>query len=396
MSFLFFILVALIFYSYVGYGVCLWLLVGLKKLLNIKRVQDVFQENFPAVTLIIPAYNEKEIIDQKMENTFCLDYPTDKLKVVWITDGSDDGSEKYLRERYMSVMQKFSVEVLHQPERKGKSAAINRAMNFVSTDIVIFCDANTMLNEASIKNIVRHFNNPYVGCVAGEKRVLADGTTAGDGESFYWKYESWIKQLSSELNTCIGSVGELNAIRTHLFKPLPADTILDDFVLSMQIAHRGYKIEYEPDAYAEEAPSENEREEMKRKVRIATGAFQSMFRFPEWLNVFKHPVLSYQYFSHKITRWLIVPFGLPIVFILNIILFFKHPENTIYSVLLFLQLCFYSIVIIQYVTSLPAKLFRLPYYIWMMNVAMLKGFVKYILHQQSPAWEKVRRKELQR
>jgi cellulose synthase/poly-beta-1,6-N-acetylglucosamine synthase-like glycosyltransferase len=364
-------------------------------ILNLFRKKDVdFNNHFlPEVTLVIPAYNERDIIDDKMKNTFELNYPKEKLNIIWITDGCDDGSDVYLKEKYKNYNSP-KVEVYHQPERKGKSAAINRVMNFVKTEIVIFCDANTFLNKESILNLVRHFQNPNVACVAGEKRVLSSNNTAGEGESIYWKYESWIKKLNSDFNTCIGAVGELIAFRKSLFEPLPEDTILDDFVISMEMAHKGYKVVYEPNAYAEEAPSENEAEELKRKIRIAAGAFQCVFRYFHWLNFFRHPLLSFQYFSHKISRWIIVPFSLPIIFILNIYLFLQYPENVIFQYLLFIQLVFYFIVIIQHFANLSSKIFRIPYYVLMMNIAMYLGFYRYLKGQQLSVWEKVKRKKV--
>lgn len=394
MNVCFYLLIFAVFYSYFGYALFLYIIVRLKKLFVRKNnVHQTKEDTYPEVSLVIPAYNELNFIDRKMQNTFALNYPKEKINIFWITDGSDDSSDIYIQKNYIDKYSDRNIFIYHQSERKGKSAAINRIMPFIKTDIVIFCDANTLLNADGIKNIVQHFQNKNVGCVAGEKRVLKADNTAGEGENFYWKYESFVKKLNSEFHTCIGAVGELNAFRTSLFIPLPEDTILDDFVISMQIAHKGYKVVYEPNAYAEEEPSANEQEEMKRKIRIAAGAFQCIFRYPEWLNVFKHPILSFQYFSHKITRWAVVPLALSIIFILNMILYFQNPENVLFKNLMFIQLLFYCIVIIQSFAHLPSKLFRIPYYVMMMNMAMYKGFWKYITNQQSAVWEKVKRKE---
>lgn len=389
----FLLLIALIFYSYFGYALLLFVMVQFKRWFYPEKNNNNLKE-YPIITLVIPAYNEREYIDSKMQNTSGLNYPKDKLNIVWITDGSNDGSAEYLNKKYVEIYSDWNIKVYHQPERRGKSAAINRVMNFVNTDIVVFCDANTFLNKDSLVNIVRHFEDERVGCVAGEKRVLKDNTLAGDGESLYWRYESLVKKLNSDFYTCIGAVGELIAFRKSLFVTLPEDTILDDFVISMQIAHKGYKVVYEPQAYADEYPSVNEKEEMKRKIRIAAGAFQCLFRYPQWMNVFQHPVLSFQYISHKVSRWLIVPFSLPVIFILNVILFFQHPENIYYFIFLFLQLFFYFIVLIQYFASLSSVIFRIPYYVLMMNMAMYKGFWNYVTKKQSAVWEKVKRRNL--
>ena len=217
--------------------------------------------------MLIAAYNEEAIVASKMVNCRQLDYPADKLRLVWITDGSNDNTNERLKE-YPEVT------VLYQPRRQGKTAALNRALPYVNTPYVIFTDANTMLNKGAIKEIIRQFSDPRVGCVAGEKRVeiqAEQGATAGEG--IYWKYESALKKLDSRLYSAVGAAGELFAIRRELFEEMPADTLLDDFVLSLRIVMRGYTIAYCADAYAVENGSADMHEEEKRKVRIAAGGF---------------------------------------------------------------------------------------------------------------------------
>lgn len=298
----FIISIALVFYSYAGYGLLLWVLTRFKKPKS--KISSFEENNLPDVTLIIPAYNELYVIDRKMQNTYSLDYSKERLTVAWITDGSNDGSNEYISRHYPDVL------VWHEAQRKGKAAALNRALTLAQTELLVFCDANTMLNPEALKEIVKHFADNKVGVVAGEKRVFSSSNAAGTGESLYWKYESWIKQLNSQFYTSIGAVGELFAVRKSLVGQLPEDVVIDDFVLSMEVAYKGYIIAYEPNAYAVEEPSENEQEEMKRKVRIAAGAFQALFRYLHWLNFFKNPILSFQYFSYKVIRWLFCASGI--------------------------------------------------------------------------------------
>ena len=378
---LFIISLIIIFYSYLGYGILLYFLTIFKKEEKIKSF-----ENYPPITLIIPAYNELYVIDKKMENTKQLIYPSDKLTIAWITDGSDDGSDEYIRKKYPQVL------VWHEPERKGKAAALNRAISLSNAEILVFCDANTMLNKEALVNIVKYFNDNKVGVVAGEKQVFNCNTSAGSGESLYWKYESWLKKLNSRFYSSIGAVGELFAVKKSLISPLPEDTIVDDFVLSMEIAHKGYIIKYASDAYAQEEPSLNEKEELKRKIRIAAGAFQALFRYLHWLNFFKHFRLSFQYFSYKVIRWLFVPILLMIVFLLNIYIVIFYPKSYVFEILLILQIAFYTIAFLNlFFKNLP-RLFYIPYYLVLMNYAQYAGFIKYILKKQPPAWEKVKRK----
>lgn len=211
-------------------------------------------------TIIVTAYNEETILEQKIKNTLAIDYPADKLRIIIITDGSTDGSEKI-------VQQYPSVVLLHQAERRGKYAAIKRAMQQVKTPIVVFSDANTMLNVACLKRIAVHYKNEKVGGVAGEKKIIRDKNVSavGEAEGLYWQYESFMKRLDASLNTVTGAAGELFSIRTSLFRELNDELILDDFVISMQICLQGYKIEYEPEAFATEQPSISLAEEEKEK-----------------------------------------------------------------------------------------------------------------------------------
>ena len=289
-------------YTYIGYGVLLWLLVGVKRLFQKGRSDiDISVEEYPEVTLLVAAYNEEAVVDEKMDNTHNINYPKDKLNIMWITDGSNDGTNDKLRSY-------DDVTVLFQPERQGKTAALNRAMHYIKKSIVVFTDANTMLNSDAIINIVKCFiKNKRVGCVAGEKRIADRGRNSAStgGEGIYWKYESTLKRWDSELCTAVGAAGELFAIKRELFEKLETDTLLDDFVMSMRIAAKGYKIEYCSKAYAVENGSINMKEEEKRKIRIAAGGLQSIWRLRYLLNVFKYGIVSFQYISHRVLRWTI-------------------------------------------------------------------------------------------
>lgn len=259
-------------------------------------------DNLPSVTLFITAFNEEDVVHDKMTNCLNLDYPEDKLDLVWCTDGSDDSTNALLA-KYKRV------RVLYEPIRNGKTAAMNRGMRYVDTEIVIFTDANTMVNKEAIRVIVQRFMEPKVGCVAGEKRIINNDTdnAAGGGEGIYWKYESALKAYDDRLYSAVGAAGELFAVRRHLFFEMDKDTLLDDFILSLSIAMKGYKIAYTPDAYAEESGSADMFEEEKRKVRIAAGGLQSVWRLRPLLNPFKYGMLSFQYVSHRVLRWTLAP-----------------------------------------------------------------------------------------
>lgn len=389
MKTLFWISLFVVFYTYVGYGILLCMLVKIKEFFSKPAIHQISPADFPYVSLLIAAYNEEKIVDEKMSNCFELGYPKDKLKIVWITDGSTDSTNEKLS-RYSNT------EVLFEPKRGGKTAALNRAMNFINTDIVIFTDANTILNKDSITEIVNAFSDPKVGCVAGEKRIaLTSATnTSSLGEGAYWKYESVLKEMDSRLNTTAGAAGELFAVRKDLYEYVEEDTLLDDFIISMRIAKKGYKIRYCKNAYAVEGGSLNMREEKKRKVRIAAGGIQSVIRLSSLLNVFKYPLLSFQYISHRVLRWTITPVLLISLFPFNIILVLNE-EQIIYKILLSLQILFYLAAHTGKIferRNIKLSVFLIPYYFMFMNFNVFSGLI-YLLKKKrgDGTWEKAKR-----
>lgn len=381
--------VFIVAYCYLFYGALIWLMLKIRKLLF--KSKFFFDASYtPEITLLVAVYNEESVIREKILNSLKLEYPQDKLKIVFITDGSSDGTNAIISEY-------DQVQLLYQPERKGKIAAINRAMQFVKTPVVIFCDANTFLNKECIHEIAKHYADPKTGGVSGEKIVRETGneqSLAGAGEGLYWKYESFLKKLDSDFYTVVGAAGELFSIRTELFEHVPGNVLLDDFIISLRIAQKGYRIVYEPKAYAVESPSSDIKEEQKRKIRIGAGGYQSIVMLSSLLNIFKYPKLSFQYISHRVLRWAVCPFLLPIIFILNVVIFFNRQE-TLYGVFFLLQCIFYVAAIIGYLQAIQNKksrLFYVPYYFVFMNVSLYFGLARYWKKSQSVLWEKAKRK----
>lgn len=389
LKFVFWLSLAILLYSYVGYGLLLWLLLKIRGRSGNKNTEPVTTATAPEVTLMVATYNEAPIIETKIENSFALDYPADKLQIIFVADGSDDGTPEIIS-RYPRI------KLYYQPERQGKTAAINRVMPLITTPITIFCDANTTLNTSCIREIVKHFQDENVGAVAGEKKVLdmhKDGTVAGAGEGLYWKYESKLKKLDSEFYSVVGAAGELFSVRTSLFEPVGKDILLDDFMISMKICRRGYRVVYEPAAYATEAASYSIKEEQKRKIRIAAGGFQSILLLKDLLNIFKYGKLSFQYISHRVLRWLICPILLPLVFLCNVGIMLLNP-GLLYKITLVTQVIFYLMAIAGSLFALQnkkVKLLYIPYYFTFMNLAMYLGFSRFVKKNQSVLWEKARR-----
>ncbi len=382
----------IVVYTFVGYGFLLYFIIKIKRAIKGKPKEVVADmDNLPTCTLVVAAYNEEDFIQQKIADTLKLNYPAGKLKLLFITDGSTDKTPEILAE-YPQI------DLMHQPGRAGKIAAIHRAMEHVKTEITVFTDANTFLNPDALINICRHYSDATVGAVAGEKRVHidenADASAAGEG--FYWKYESTLKKWDSELYSVVGAAGELFSVRTALYQPVSPDTLLDDFMISMLIAQQGYRIVYEPAAYATELSSANITEELKRKVRIAAGGIQSVIWLKSLLLPFRFPMLSFQYVSHRVLRWTVTPFLLILAFILNIFIALQ-PGETFYQLLLVAQVLFYAMSVLGWMMEtrkIRVKILFIPYYFCVMNYAIFAGIIRYFSKTQNAAWDKaVRRQE---
>lgn len=389
---LFWVFLFVIFYVYLGYGILLFFLVKLKSLINPKN--DYSDKEYePEVTLFVAAYNEKDYVDRKVQNSLELDYPKDKVKQVWVTDGSDDGTPEILK-KYKDQ----GVEVYHKSERGGKIGAMNRGIGFVKTPIVIFSDGNTMLGKESIRRIVELFKDPKVGCVSGEKRIRSkDKDTAAGTEGLYWKYESKLKKWDAELYSVVGAAGELFAIRKELFQEVEKDTLLDDFIISLRIAMQGFTIQYDPQAYAIETASADVKEELKRKVRISAGGIQSIIRLRKLLNIFKYGVLSFQYISHRVLRWTLAPLFLPAIFILNLFIALQQgifDFSYIYTWLFWGQSLFYIAALLGWYfenREIKIKILFIPYYFFIMNLSVYLGLARFLKGKQTVKWERAKR-----
>ncbi len=385
-SLLFWISLLIISYTFVGYPLFLWMLNALSGKNNKLNSTDVYA---PLCTLIIPAYNEEQVIEQKITNTLSLDYPADKLKITVVADGSTDNTTNIAKKHK-------EVELLHSQKRLGKTHAMLRAASQTSSDIIIFSDANTLLSVNAIKELVRFFKDPQTGCVAGEKSIvhLPKAHSIQASEGLYWQWEGFIKKQESAFHSTMGAAGELFAIRKDLIVPLKDDTILDDFLLSMHVAEKNKRVRYAPGAVAREKGSASRKDEMERKIRIAAGAFQALGRIQILKQPFRYPREFWQLLSHKLLRWLFVPWLLVVLLISNSLLIMNQAQNPIYLSAGIIQLLFYTLAFIsipfQNKKSKYGWLF-FPGYFLFMNAAIVLGAVRFFRKQQSAAWTRVQR-----
>jgi biofilm PGA synthesis N-glycosyltransferase PgaC len=381
----FWVSLAILFYSFVGYGILILCWNAIVKAVRPQR-EKPFNSELPIVTIIIAAYNEAAVLRAKLENTLAIAYPREKIEIILVTDGSTDGSEEIVREFP-------GVRLLHQVARQGKFAAISRAMEITTSPIVVFSDANTFLNTQCLHQMVRHYGHPTTGGVAGEKRINSAKirSAVGEAEGIYWQYESFLKKQDAQFHSVVGAAGELFSIRTSLFQPAGKNIILDDFIISMRVCLQGYTIQYEPDAFATELPSASLKEETKRKIRIAAGAYQALGLLSQGLNFFKHPLLAFQYLSRRVLRWVCCPLLLIALLVSNIVLCNSIDSPLYFDIFLGAQITFYLLALIGGLLvsrGKPAGMLSVPFYFVFMNYCLVRGFVRFLRHNQTVLWER--------
>lgn len=378
---LFYCCSGVILYSYLGYPVLLYVFS-----FNRKEKSGFSNGDEPAVSMIIAAYNEEKVIGLKLQNTLALDYPASKLQIIVAAYGSTDATT--------TIAASFDrVLVLNEHERKGKAAAINEALKQAVHPIIVLTDANTVLSTQTLKQLIAPFADEQTGAVAGEKKVISADGAAVSGEGMYWQYESWLKKQETKFYTVVGAAGELFALRKELFVPVPQQTITDDFFISINVNFKHKKVQYAANAVSTETASPTLADEWKRKVRIAAGGIQSLSLLGKALNPFLYPLLAFQFFSHRVLRWVFCAPALLFLFLSNLLLVLTN-DGEVFVWLMILQILFYIFAIIGWRLAKNNRsffLFNIPFYIVFMHTAMLAGIVRYANGQQSVLWEKAER-----
>ena len=368
-------------YSYLGYPLLLYIFsIGRKRKSAFSPGEEL------SVTIIIAAYNEEKVIAAKLNNTFALEYPVSKLQIIVAAQGSTDDTA-VIASSFDNVL------VLHEKERKGKAAAINDAIQHAVHSIIVLTDANTVLSAQTLKHLIAPFADEKTGAVAGEKKVISVDGAAVSGEGLYWKYESWLKQQETKFYTVVGAAGELFGLRKELFVPVPEQTITDDFFISININFQHKKVQYASNAVSTETASASLKDEWNRKVRIAAGGIQSLFLLGKALNPFRYPLLAFQFFSHRVLRWVFCAPAFIFLLISNGAILFQESTR-LFTLLMLLQIAFYLCAIIGWQLAKNNRsffLFNIPFYVVFMHAAMLAGIVRYANGQQSVLWEKAKR-----
>jgi biofilm PGA synthesis N-glycosyltransferase PgaC len=377
-SWIFWSSVGIIFYTYVGFPalLALWAKIRSRKI-------ETNPNYLPSVSLIIAAYNEEAVIESKLENCYALDYPAGQLEVIVAADGSDDRTAEV-------ASNEPRAKVMYLPERRGKMAAINRAVAVAQGEILVFSDANNMYTRETLKELLAPFADSSVGVVTGRKAIDdGRGRELDKAEGLYWRYESKIKVWESQIGSVTGVAGEILAIRRDIFRPPPIGTVNDDFVLAMQAAIDGWRVVYAPRAVSLEPASATLGDESIRRSRIVAGRYQALWQLLPAMLV-RRPVLAWQVISHKGLRPL-VPFAMIIAGVSNLALL---PLLSWARVVGALQGVFYSAALLGWLNERQGRrnrLLYLPYYFCRVNFAAVQGFRRFVGRQNNALWTKARR-----
>ncbi len=370
-------------YAYVMYPILLWFLA--RRLGHTAVPAEVTDESLPRVSILIAAHDEEDVIEQRIVNALATDYPPEKLEIVIGSDGSTDGTAAIVR-RYASR----GVRLLDYPQRRGKASVLNSSVPLLNGEVVLFSDANTEVDPLAARRMARWFADPAVGSVVG-RLVLIDPETGRNADGLYWKYETFLKTNEARLGSLLGANGAIYALRKELYVPIPADTIIDDFIVPLLARMRsGCEIVYDREAVAREETAPDVAAEFRRRVRIGAGGYQSLGILPGILDP-RRGWLAFSFVSHKLLRWL-CPFFLIAMLIASTDL--ALLPSGFYRFAVVAQLLFYLGSVLAH--RLPGRLGRsrillLPAMFTQMNLALLFGFWRWLVHSQGATWQRTPR-----
>jgi poly-beta-1,6-N-acetyl-D-glucosamine synthase len=364
---------AVLVYTFIGYPSLVWILAQLFP----RAVHCGAYE--PRVAVIIVAHNEAARIGRKLESCLALDYPKVKLRILVVSDGSDDGTNEIV-----TAYADRGVTLLAFPVRRGKAACLNDAVASSDDDIIVFTDARQRLDTYAIRNLIENFADPAVGAVSGELVFETDGITEfGEGVDAYWRYEKFIRQQESRWHSVVGVTGALYALRRACFREIPSDTILDDVVIPMNVIMAGHRVVFENRARAFDLPSRDHRQERLRKVRTTAGNYQLIAAHPSFFVPLRNPVFI-QLVSHKVLR-LFAPLCMALLLVTNVVL---APRALLYQSLLVTQLLAYALPAIGFLWPFARRLrvVKLATAFLLLNWFAVLGLIEFLRNRDLYLW----------
>lgn len=386
-EYIFWVCLLLVSYTYLIYPVLLFLVYSLAQAgrdwryltsLRNRRTRSYRTEELPPVSLIVPAHNEEARLRQKINNFQELDYPRELLEVVFVSDGSTDGTNEILQ-----GLSEPYIKTVFVPVWRGKANALNDAVAKTQQNLLVFSDASTLFAPDALRNLVRHFSNPRVGVVCGSLQFQGSAESSYT-EGVYWKYETMLRLMEARLGATLGASGAIYALRRECYRVLPRDTVLEDFVIPMKARELGYKVIYDPEVTATEFAASSVAGEFTRRVRLAAGSFRALGGLARFqLDGFT----SWAFLSHKVLRW-ILPFLLIGLLTSNVSLMNISP----YRFAFIGQVVFYLWAAMGFALRRRVRGIRyalMGYFVVAINLAFLVGFFRFLAGREEATWPRV-------
>ena len=383
---IFWLSIFFVFYAYVLFPLQL-------NFFALSKSQNTFvykenEEELPQVAILLAVYNEELVIEQKLKSTFDTGYPLHKIRFHIGSDSSTDATDSIIQE-YQKKYPQLNLKVF--PKRTGKAGIVNQLEAEAKAEVLILTDANVFFEHDTIYNLVKHYKNEEIALVGGNiinNKLHKTGISVQ--EKTYLSRENKIKyQEGAVWGTMIGAFGGCYSIRKKYFSPVPPKFFMDDFYITMSVLEQGKKAINALDARCTEDVSNKISEEFRRKVRISIGNFQNLFRFKKLL-FSSFPGLSFCFWSHKVLRWL-GPFFILATFFANLALI---AQSDFYATTLFLQMLLFSIPIVDELLKkikIHLSLLRFVSHFYLMNLALLIGFFRFVFGVESNVWKPTQR-----
>ncbi len=374
-KFIFWFSFVTIFYAYVGYPVLMSVFASFRK----RKVLPELSK-YPKVSIIIPVFNEEDVIQKKIENCLEFDYPREKMEILIGSDGSTDRTNDILE-----GFRNKGIKYLLSYQRHGKPYTINKLVEVSRGEILFFTDARQIIQKDAIIKLVKNFQDAKIGCVSGELIYREDASITRRGVGAYWEYEKYIREKESNFYSMIGATGAIYACRKDLFEALPEDIILDDLYTPFMAVRKGYRAIFEREAKAYDITAETPRDEYRRKIRTLAGNYQIFFKLPTMLNPFKSK-LAFQIISHKLLR-LLVPFFMITLFLSSLTL----SGELFYNIFFIVQSVFYLMALVEALFRRRIKrIFGVPYLFCLLNFSALIGLRDFLFNRIDVKWGKAR------
>ncbi|MEL6307846.1 MAG: glycosyltransferase family 2 protein [Chloroflexota bacterium] len=366
---------ALLFWTYFGYPLLMY--VRAKGTPAKTAVTETIE---PTVTMLIPTYNEADVIRRKLENSVAIDYPEDKLDIFVIDDDSTDGTQ--------AIVEEFAprVTLIRKPERTGKMGSVNLGMERATSDIVVLSDASPDYEAKSLRILVQPFTDSEVGVVVGTLAVWDAANAVAKPAGLYWRYEAALRKWETKTGNTVAVHGNMFAIRREIYRPITGKTINDEFSIAMETMQQGYRVVYEPDAVSYDDASAHMGDEFNRRVRINAGRYQALFG-AGYLTQAPTFEVAFRLFSHKLLRPL-APIFMILMLVANVALATYH---WFYQLSLLGQVGFYGAALVGWILERQGKKVRLLsviYFFVSSNVAALFGLWRWLSGTQSVTWRK--------